>query len=84
MGSNRVNITYPFPKIPDRWGEQERNFAFGLQHLFDQLFGKVSLQKIYPVGIIVFTGDNAAPFKFGTWEAVTTGISGVYAWKRTA
>lgn len=77
-------VGYPFPRIPDSWDQQERHFAQGIQSLFDQIFGRISLQKIYPVGIVVFTGADQAPFSFGTWAAVTTGITGVYAWKRTA
>lgn len=77
-------VGYPFPVIPQRWDDEERRFARGLHELFDQIFGRMSLQKIYPVGIIVFTGANKAPFSFGKWSAVTTGITGVYAWKRTA
>ena len=80
----QVAVGYPFPKIPEKWGQEERTFAQGIHNLFDQIFGKMSLQKIYPVGIIVFTGANQAPFSFGKWTSVSTGISGVYAWKRTA
>lgn len=77
-------VGYPFPKTPDGWNHEERQFAQGIHQLFDTIFGRMSLQKIYPVGIIVFTGADKAPFSFGKWTAVTTGITGVYAWKRTA
>lgn len=75
---------YPFPVIPGNWSEDGRRFAQGLRYLFDQLFGRqITLKDVYPVGTVVFTGANEAPFSFGEWTAVSSGISGVYGWKRT-
>lgn len=79
----QIMTGYPFPRIPANWNEEERRFGFELKNLFDQIFGRFNLQKIYPVGIIVLSGDNKAPFSFGKWEEVNIGISGVYAFKRT-
>ena len=42
----QVAVGYPFPKIPEKWGQEERTFAQGIHNLFDQIFGKMSLQKI--------------------------------------
>jgi hypothetical protein len=86
---------YTFPAIPGRWSEEDRHFAMGLRYLFDRLFGGMlsrddvrsivdtKLPEIYPVGIVVLTGEEEPPFSFGEWTAVTTGITGVYGWKRT-
>ena len=80
----QVTTGYPFPRIPDNWNDEERRFGFELKNLFDQIFGRFSPQKIYPVGIIVLTTSDKAPFSFGKWEDVDLGFTGVYAWKRTA
>ena len=80
----QIAVGYPFPNIPAKWTHEERMFAQGLHSLFDQIFGRFSLQKVYPVGIVVFTGADQAPFSFGKWTPLSTGITGVYAWERTA
>jgi hypothetical protein len=95
---NQSYQTYAFPNIPKNWNEDDKQFAHGLRQLFDRLFGrmvtqrdidnavkdKVTLSDAYPVGIVVLSDDgNAAPFEFGEWTAVTSGITGVYGWKRT-
>lgn len=81
---NHSYQNYPFPNVPQGWSDDGKQFAKGLRFLFDQLFGKqISLKDVYPVGVIVFTGANEAPFSFGEWTAVASGISGVYGWKRT-
>lgn len=78
------NPGIPFPLLPTRWGEEERRFAFGLRDLFEQL----RWQRAYPVGMVVlYTREDeesnpVKPFAFGEWERITTGISGVYGWKR--
>lgn len=82
---------YPFPNIPGGWSEDGKRFAQGLRFLFDRIFGQMVTKKdinalreeIFPVGIVILTGSNEAPFSFGTWTAVTTGITGVYGFKRT-
>ena len=39
----------------------------------------------YPVGCVYLSTDNLNPlWLYGTWEQITSGISGVYAWKRTS
>lgn len=81
---NTYSSSYPFPKTPNNWDQEGKQFAQGLQNLFDQIFGTTILRKAYPVGIVVLTGANQAPFSFGKWTSVSTGISGVYGWKRTA
>lgn len=45
------------------------------------------LDIIYPVGSVYMCGSSALPTvisDIGTWSSITTGISGVYGWKRTA
>ena len=36
----RNNPGYSFPRMPDEWGERERQFGLGLRDQFDQLFVK--------------------------------------------
>lgn len=81
-----TNYQYPFPSIPRKWGHDEMQFAQGLRRLFDILFAKkwLSISEVFPVGSVVLTESDTAPYSFGTWEAIQSGISGVYAWKRTA
>lgn len=73
-----------FPLLPARWGDEERRFANGLRELLEQ----IRWQRAYPVGIVVMSSrkdgnDNPIkPFSFGEWETVSTGITGVYGWKR--
>lgn len=75
---------YIFPTVPRQWNVEEQRFALGLRSLFDRLFWKkASVADCYPIGIVVLTAENKAPFPFGTWAAVATGIQGVYGWKRT-
>ena len=76
-----IAVSYPYPAIPSHWNQEERSFYLGLRRLFDSLFSKNSM---YPIGIIVFTAEEKKPFSFGLWEAVASGITGVYAWKRVA
>lgn len=68
----------PFPMVPQRWGEEERRFAFGLRDLIEQ----IRWQRAFPVGIVIMSAKQDKPFAFGEWESITTGISGVYGWKR--
>jgi hypothetical protein len=76
---------YPFPTVPQKWGQEERQFAQGLRSVFDILFSRVTLAKmLYPVGSVVFSTKETPPFSFGEWEAVQTGISALNAWERTA
>ena len=85
MAENRSRrttaVSYQYPMLPERWNQEERNFYIGIRRLFDQLFSK---NGTYPVGIVVFTAEDRKPFTFGQWEKVTTGITGLYAWKRLA
>ena len=73
-----VHEALPFPILPNKWGEEERRFALGLRGLLEQN----RWQRAYPVGIVVLSVKSDKPFTFGEWESVTTGISGVYGWKR--
>lgn len=74
----------PFPIIPESWSEDGRRFAFGLRDVLEQ----IRWQRAWPVGIVVLStktdeNDNPVrPFLFGEWEQVTTGITGVYGWRR--
>lgn len=79
----QVYASYPFPKTPEKWDREERLFAQGLQNIIDDIYGTSILRKVYPVGIVVLSGANQAPFSFGKWTSVSTGMSGVYGWKRT-
>ena len=82
--ARQVSTGYPFPAIPSSWSQEGQQFARGLRFLFDRIFGQqITVKDVYPVGIIVLTGADEAPFSFGEWTAVSTGISGVYGWKRT-
>jgi hypothetical protein len=85
MAGKRVyDPGYIFPAIPGRWASEEKQFALGLRGLFDKLFARKAVpEECFPVGSIVLTAEEQAPFAFGTWEAVSTGIQGVYGWKRT-
>ena len=47
---------YPFPRIPDKWSEEERRFANGLRELFDQLFARRILQDENDGHIIRYAG----------------------------
>lgn len=39
----------------------------------------------YPIGSVYLETENSEPYRlYGTWEKITSGISGVYAWKRTS
>lgn len=73
-----------FPDIPESWGDESRRFALGLRDLFEQ----IRWQRAYPIGIVVMSvrknesNNPVKPFTFGEWEQITTGISGVYGWKR--
>lgn len=81
MAQRLINYGVPFPAIPGRWLGEELSFAQGLRRMLEQIQSTV-WRKAYPVGIVVLTSDNQKPFTFGAWESVTTGISGVYGWKR--
>lgn len=74
-----IAVSYPYPPMPKHWNQEERSFYIGVRRLFDQLFSKNSM---YPIGIVVFTATENKPFSFGVWEQITTGITGVYGWKR--
>lgn len=81
MAKITTKPTLPFPTIPNKWTTEERLFGQGLNTLLDQIQLR-NWQKAYPVGIVVLTATNTKPFDFGEWESVSTGISGVYGWKR--
>lgn len=74
-----VNVPKGIP-IYD-WGENDFNFNVPLMlnnvNIFDIIF---------PVGAIYTHSSSTIPNvikNLGTWASVSTGISGVYAWKRT-
>lgn len=64
------------------WGENDFNVNVAL------MLSNVNILDImYPVGAVYMHSSNTLPAAVsgvGTWSSVTTGISGVYAWKRTA
>lgn len=72
---------YPYPKIPTKWNSEERKFAYGLKDIFDILFNQRTMEKTYPVGIVILA--DVCPFTFGTWTEIDLGLSGTKAWKRT-
>lgn len=78
MIRRNVHDGLPFPMLPSRWGEEERRFALGIRGLLEQN----RWQKAYPVGIVVLSAEEEKPFTFGEWEGISTGITGVYGWKR--
>ena len=64
------------------WGAEDFNFNVPV------MLNNVNILNImYPVGAVYMHGSSTRPAildSVGTWSSVTTGISGVYAWKRTA
>lgn len=64
------------------WGENDFNVNVPL------MLNNVNILNImYPVGAVYMHSSSTLPTAIsgiGTWTSVTTGISGVYAWKRTA
>lgn len=64
------------------WGENDFNVNVAL------MLNNVNILDImYPVGAVYMHSSSTLPAAVsgvGTWSGVTTGISGVYAWKRTA
>ena len=64
------------------WGENDFNVNVAL------MLSNVNILDImYPVGAVYMHSSSTLPAAVsgvGTWSSVTTGISGVYAWKRTA
>lgn len=88
-----IYTRFVFPRIPDKWGADERRFASGLRDLFESLFAKKadkmtdSLTKAlqdqaHPVGSIVLSAEEECPVTYGEWTEVTTGLTGIYAWRR--
>ena len=83
MRNRTVIETLSFPPIPSRWGQEEHRFAMGLRDLFDS----IRWQRAWPVVSVALstkTDGNTPvkPFSFGKWEQISTGITGVYGWKR--
>lgn len=64
------------------WGENDFNVNVAL------MLSNVNILDImYPVGAVYMHSGSSLPSALGSvgsWTSVTTGISGVYAWKRTA
>lgn len=64
------------------WGADDFNVNV------DLMLKNVNILNImYPVGAVYMHSGNTIPTvlsDIGTWSSVTTGISGIYAWKRTA
>jgi len=79
--AQRTETGPAFPQIPPRWNEESRQFALGLRYVIEQVQARV-WQRAYPVGAVFLTVNNTKPFTFGEWEAITTGITGVYGFKR--
>lgn len=64
------------------WGENDFNVNAELR-----LNNTNILNIMYPVGSVYMHSSSTMPTAVsdvGTWSSITTGISGVYAWKRTA
>lgn len=63
------------------WGENDFNINVALN-----LSGTNILDIIYPLGAVYTHSSSTLPDSIsiiGTWNSVSTGITGVYAWKRT-
>lgn len=63
------------------WGENDFNFNVPLM-----LNGVNIFDIIFPVGAVYTHSTDAIPLaisNIGTWKSIVTGISDVYAWKRT-
>lgn len=63
------------------WGENDFNINVALN-----LSGTNILDIIYPPGVVYTHSSSTLPDSIsgiGTWSSVSTGITGVYAWKRT-
>lgn len=64
------------------WGEDDFNFNVAVK------INDVNINDIfYPVDSVYLSSSNTIPSEIsniGTWTSITTGISGVYGWKRTA
>lgn len=79
-----ISAGLAFPNPPERWGSDERRFWAGLRDLMEQ----IQWRRAYPIGIVALSaktdenGNPARPFSFGEWELVTTGMTGVYGWRR--
>lgn len=76
------NITVPRGIPVFDWGENDFNFNVPVM-----LHNINILDIVFPVGAIYMHGSNILPsalIDIGTWDSVPTGISGVYAWKRTS
>ena len=64
------------------WGENDFNVNVALM-----LKNVNILDIMYPIGAVYMHSGSTLPTAIsnvGTWSSVSTGISGVYAWKRTA
>jgi hypothetical protein len=78
-------------KVPGRWGADERKFVMQLENLFDRIFyrlsklGKEAVLAAHPPDSIYISGNNTDPAELfgGTWETLTSPITGTYAWRRT-
>lgn len=81
MAKARTDTGPGFPQIPESWSPDGRRFALSLRSLSEYILTR-GWQRAYPVGAVVFNSEDKRPFSFGEWEAVTTGISGVYGWRR--
>ena len=64
------------------WGENDFNVNAELR------LGNINIIDVfYPVGSVYMGSSSTIPStinSMGTWVSITSGISGVYAWKRTA
>lgn len=64
------------------WGNDDFNINVELR-----LSGSSIFDLIYPVGSVYFANTSTMPgaiASIGTWSGITTGITGVYGWERTA
>ena len=95
---------YAFPTIPTKYDSTDKRFIGAVKKLFDTLFSfkqktakdisnapTVAYEKLYPVGIVVWTDNNHPPrwqVGGGTWTGMGTVTTDsnktLYAFKRTA
>lgn len=99
----KTTTGYSFPTIPAKYDSTDKTFINAVKKLFDTLFSfKIKAEKefdhpvkaydkLYPVGIVVWTDTNKPPLWAdggGTWTGMGTVTTDenktLYAYKRTA
>lgn len=100
----KTTTGYSFPTIPAKYDSTDKTFINAVKKLFDTLFSfkskmvkdiekapSVAWDKLYPVGIVIWSGTSTMP-RSGASSGEWTGVGSVttdenktlYAFKRTA